>query len=67
VKYPPGYTSHNRVKLIKGGADYFDLAERLINKAIHSLERPHRPGAETMLDKQSKGNTFDSYILIKYF
>lgn len=37
VKYPPGYTSHNRVKLIKGGADYFDLAERLINKAIHSL------------------------------
>jgi len=32
-----GYTSHNRVKLIRGGADYFNLAEELIDQAVHSV------------------------------
>jgi cardiolipin synthase len=36
-KYAPGYTAHNRVKLIKGGSAYFDLLEELIDKAIHSI------------------------------
>jgi len=37
VKYASTYTSHNRVKLVKGGAEYFDLAEQLINNAVHSI------------------------------
>lgn len=32
-----GYTSHNRVKLIRGGRDYFDQAEELINQAVDSI------------------------------
>lgn len=32
-----GYTSHNKVTLIRGGRDYFTLAERLIDGAQHSI------------------------------
>ncbi len=32
-----GYTSHNRVALIRGGAQYFDLLEELIDHAVHSV------------------------------
>ena len=32
-----GYYVRNRIKLIKGGSDYFDLLERLINEAKSSI------------------------------
>lgn len=32
-----GYTSHNRGRLIRGGAEYFDMAEELIDRAVHSI------------------------------
>lgn len=32
-----GYTRHNRVQLVRGGADYFDRAEVLIDSAAHSV------------------------------
>ncbi len=32
-----GYTSHNRVSLVHGGAEYFSIAEELIDQAIHSV------------------------------
>jgi len=32
-----GYTSHNRIQLVRGGADYFNMTERLIDQAIHSI------------------------------
>jgi cardiolipin synthase A/B len=35
---PSGYYSHNYVKLIKGGKDYFDLLEKLID---HAKEKIH--------------------------
>ncbi|MBL7851133.1 MAG: hypothetical protein JNN04_09540 [Cyclobacteriaceae bacterium] len=32
-----GYTAHNRVQLVHGGKDYFDIAEELIDGAVHSI------------------------------
>lgn len=32
-----GYTSHNRVALVRGGSEYFRLAEDLIDQAVHSV------------------------------
>lgn len=32
-----GYTSHNRVALVRGGAGYFELLEELIDQAVHSI------------------------------
>ncbi|MDZ4713858.1 MAG: phospholipase D-like domain-containing protein [Cytophagales bacterium] len=32
-----GYTSHNRVQLVRGGEQYFSEAQRLINHAVHSV------------------------------
>ncbi len=32
-----GYTSHNRARLIRGGSAYFELAEKLIDEAVHSI------------------------------
>lgn len=32
-----GYTSHNRARLVRGGAEYFNLAEELIDGAVHSI------------------------------
>lgn len=32
-----GYTAHNRVRLIRGGAEYFDLVEELIDQSVHSI------------------------------
>lgn len=32
-----GYTRHNRVQLVRGGADYFNRAEVLIDSATHSV------------------------------
>jgi cardiolipin synthase len=32
-----GYTAHNRVQLVRGGADYFNVAEALIDQAVHSI------------------------------
>jgi cardiolipin synthase A/B len=32
-----GYYSHNQVQLIKGGRDYFDLLEKLINQAVERI------------------------------
>src|SRR5690349_1250357 len=31
------YTSRNRVRLVKGGREYFDFLEKLIDKASHSI------------------------------
>jgi cardiolipin synthase len=32
-----GYTTHNGIELIRGGAPFFDLLERLIDDAVHSI------------------------------
>ncbi len=32
-----GYTSHNQARLIRGGTEYFELAEKLIDDAVHSI------------------------------
>lgn len=37
MKRDNGYLSHNTVKLIQGGRDYFDLLERLIDEAKESI------------------------------
>ncbi|MEJ0105932.1 MAG: phospholipase D-like domain-containing protein [Bacteroidota bacterium] len=36
-KILPGYTSNNKIKLIHGGRDYFDLLIQLINQATESI------------------------------
>lgn len=35
--FTSGYTSHNRVQLIRGGGEYFNRAEELIDRAVHSI------------------------------
>ncbi|MEJ0057216.1 MAG: phospholipase D-like domain-containing protein [Bacteroidota bacterium] len=37
IKNPAPYTHGNAVKLIRGGVDYFDLLEKLISAARHSI------------------------------
>jgi cardiolipin synthase len=37
IKHLNGYTSHNKVHLVRGGLPYFELLEELIDKAQHSI------------------------------
>lgn len=32
-----GYTGHNQVRLVRGGREYFDTLEELIDQAVHSI------------------------------
>jgi len=33
-----GYTTHNQVKLVRGGKVYFELLEQMIDEAIHTIQ-----------------------------
>ena len=37
IKHLNGYTSHNKVHLVRGGLPYFELLEELIDKAQRSI------------------------------